>query len=402
MFIGDLHIHSKFSRATSKDCDLEHLALAAKQKGLDMIGTGDFTHPQWRRELKEKLLPWAEGLYVLGPDSPRFMVTGEISTIYKKNGKTRKVHHLICLPSLEAAETLSLRLEQRGFNLHSDGRPIMGLDSRDLLEMALEAAPQALLIPAHIWTPHFSLFGAYSGFDDIQECYEDLAPYIYALETGLSSDPAMIRRVSMLDRFTLVSNSDAHSPGNLAREANLFDTQCSYPAIYEALKDPEKQGFLGTIEFFPEEGKYHFDGHRNCHVCQSPEQTIQSGGICPVCGKKLTLGVAHRVEELADREAPLFPANSPCYESLVPLKEMIAACMGFSAKSQKGSQMYRRLVEELGGELDVLRKASLSDIQRLASPVLAMGIENLRAGRLLLTPGYDGEYGKVNLLNKRD
>ena len=292
MYIADLHIHSKYSRATSRDCVPEQLDLWARRKGIDLLGTGDFTHPAWRKELEEKLIPAEEGLYRLRdelcqqpagvagePRQPRFVLSGEISSIYKKNGKVRKVHNVILLPSLEAADILAHKLEAIG-NIHSDGRPILGLDSRDLLEITLESCPDAVFIPAHIWTPHFSLFGAFSGFDTIEECFEDLTPYIHALETGLSSDPPMNWQISALDGYTLVSNSDAHSPKKLGREANLLEGPVSYPALSHAIQTGE--GFAGTLEFFPEEGKYHWDGHRNCGVCLEPSQTDQYEGRCPV------------------------------------------------------------------------------------------------------------------------
>ena len=325
MYIADLHIHSKYSRATSKELEPEPLDAWARRKGIGLVGTGDFTHPTWRAELRDKLAEAEEGLYTLkgaGPDAPRFVITGEISSIYKKNGKVRKVHSLILLPHLEAAETLSRRLEAIG-NLHSDGRPILGLDCRDLLEITLESCPDAVFIPAHIWTPHFSLFGAFSGFDTIGECFGDLTGHIHALETGLSSDPTMICRCSALDGYTLVSNSDAHSPSKLGREANLLDTGLSYPELARAIQTGE--GFHGTIEFFPEEGKYHFDGHRNCGVCLSPVEAEAAGGVCPVCGKRLTTGVLHRVEQLADRPEGYVRPDARPFESLVPLPEVIAA-----------------------------------------------------------------------------
>ena len=293
MRIADLHIHSKYSRATSRDCVPAALDFWARRKGIHLVGTGDFTHPAWRAELTEQLVPAEEGLYTLKEEAirpgalpveeaPRFVVSGEISTIYKKNGAVRKVHSLIVLPDLERAEVLSRRLEAIG-NLHSDGRPILGLDCRDLLEITLEAAPNAIFIPAHIWTPHFSLFGAFSGFDTIEECFEDLTPHIHALETGLSSDPPMNWRWSALDRFHLVSNSDAHSPSKLGREANLLEIPYSYTALEKALRTG--RGLKGTVEFFPEEGKYHYDGHRNCKQCLSPQEAEAVGGVCPVCGK---------------------------------------------------------------------------------------------------------------------
>ena len=318
MRIADLHIHSRYSRATSRDCVPAALDFWARRKGIHLVGTGDFTHPAWRAELAEQLAPAEEGLYTLKEEAvrpgalsveeaPRFVVSGEISTIYKKNGAVRKVHSLIVLPDLERAEVLSRRLEAIG-NLHSDGRPILGLDCRDLLEITLEAAPDAIFIPAHIWTPHFSLFGAFSGFDTIEECFEDLTPHIHALETGLSSDPPMNWRCSALDRFHLVSNSDAHSPSKLGREANLLEIPCSYAALEKALRTG--RGLKGTVEFFPEEGKYHYDGHRNCKQCLSPQEAEAVGGVCPVCGKRLTTGVLHRVEQLADRPAALRSASA--------------------------------------------------------------------------------------------
>ena len=410
MFIADFHIHSRYSRATSRDCVPEMLDLWARRKGLDLIGTGDFTHPAWREELKEKLTPAEEGLYTLrenlrlpadvaGPGrSPRFIVSGEISSIYKKAGKVRKIHNLILLPSLDDAEKLAHRLEAIG-NLHSDGRPILGLDSRDLLEITLEACPSAIFIPAHIWTPHFSLFGEYSGFDTIEECFGDLTEHIFAVETGLSSDPPMNWRLSALDRFTLVSNSDAHSPANLAREANLFDTGLSYPHIARALQDRGAAGFAGTIEFFPEEGKYHYDGHRNCKVCYKPSQTLAAAGVCPVCGKRITVGVLHRVEELADRPEGFVPPSSKPYESLIPLKEVIAASAGLTTASRKVQAAYMHMLATLGPEFFILRQAELHGIERITGQRIAEGIRRLRAGKVEVSPGYDGAYGKIRLFD---
>ncbi len=406
MFIADLHIHSKYSRATSRDCVPEMLDLFARRKGLDLIGTGDFTHRVWRQELAEKLIPTGDGLYRLRADlvqpggvaAPvRFIVSGEISSIYKKDGRVRKVHNVILLPGLEAAEALSRRLEAIG-NLQSDGRPILGLDSRDLLEITLETCPDAVFIPAHIWTPHFSLFGAYSGFDTIEACFGDLTGHIHALETGLSSDPPMNWRLSALDRFALVSNSDAHSPANLAREANLFDTELSYAGLAGALNHPNGD-FLGTLEFFPEEGKYHFDGHRNCGICQQPADTIASGGKCPVCGGRITVGVLHRVEALADRPEGFTPPGARRFESLVPLPEVVAACTGFSPVSKRGAALAEGLRCALGPELFILRQAPPEDIGRAAGPAVAEGIRRLRAGEIRVRPGFDGEYGKVSILS---
>lgn len=411
MYIADLHIHSKYSRATSKSCVPEELDLWARRKGIALLGTGDFTHPVWRQELTESLVPAEEGLYRIrpelcqkddtagAPEPARFVLSGEISSIYKKNGKVRKVHNVILLPSLEAADTLAHRLEAVG-NVHSDGRPILGLDSRDLLEITLEACPEAMFIPAHIWTPHFSVFGAFSGFDTLEECFEDLTPHIHALETGLSSDPPMNWRLSALDGYTLVSNSDAHSPAKLGREANLLDTELSYPALKRAIEGGKEAGFAGTVEFFPEEGKYHLDGHRKCNLCLTPEETIQFGGRCPVCGKKITIGVQHRVEELADRAEGYRPSNAPHFESLVPLPEVIAASTGLSPISKKVDAQYREALRKLGPEFYILREAPLEDIRRASGPLVEEGIRRLRAGEVQRTPGYDGEYGVIGLLDE--
>ena len=410
MYIGDLHIHSRYSRATSKDCTPEHLDLWARKKGIHILGTGDFTHPAWREELKEKLEPAEDGLYVLKKEyriggagdsgiQPRFVVTGEISSIYKKGDRVRKVHSLLILPGLEAAESLARRLELIG-NIHSDGRPILGIPCRDLLEIMLETAPDAVYVPAHIWTPHFSLFGAFSGFDTIEECFEDLTPHIRALETGLSSDPPMNWRVAALDRFHLISNSDAHSPGKLGREANLFDIELSYQNLAGAIQ--EGKGLAGTIEFFPEEGKYHFDGHRKCGLCISPRETAGYGNKCPVCGKKITIGVLNRIEQLADREEGfVLPTGRP-FESLVPLPEVIGASMGISAAGKKAAETYERMTGALGPEFAILREVPVEDIRKAAGPLVAEGIRRLREGKVERTPGFDGEYGKIGLLSPED
>ena len=407
--IADLHIHSRFAMATSKEGTPENLDFWARKKGISLIGTGDFTHPVWREELKERLVSEGNGLYHLRDayvkeesrkfpgEGTRFIVSGEISSIYKKNGKTRKVHNVILLPSLEAADAMAQRLEKIG-NIHSDGRPILGLDSHDLLEMMLDVCPEGILIPAHIWTPHFSVLGAKSGFDSVEECFEELAPYIHALETGLSSDPAMNWRISKLDRYQLVSNSDAHSPSKLGREANLLDIDCSYEGLYRAIQTGE--GLEGTVEFFPEEGKYHFDGHRKCGVSLSPVEAERLGGICPVCGKKLTMGVDHRVEQLADRAEGFVKKDGKKYESLVPLPEVISACMGYSTASKKVQGCFEQMIQTLGTEFDILRNVPSEDIKSCAGERIAEGIENVRTGNVKRIPGYDGEYGKIELFEE--
>ena len=406
--IGDLHIHSRFSMATSKEGTPENLDFWARKKGISLIGTGDFTHPAWRAELRERLIPEGNGLYRLkeeyvkeesrkfSGEGTRFVVSGEISSIYKKNGKTRKVHNVILLPGLEAADAMAQCLEKIG-NIHSDGRPILRLDSHDLLEMMLDVCPEGILIPAHIWTPHFSVLGAKSGFDSVEECFEELTSYVHALETGLSSDPAMNWRISGLDRYQLVSNSDAHSPSRLGREANLLDIECSYEGLYQAIQTGK--GLEGTVEFFPEEGKYHFDGHRKCGVSLSPTEAERLGEICPVCGKKLTMGVDHRVEQLADREEGFVKEDGRKYESLVPLPEVISACMGYSTASKKVQGCFEQMLQKLGTEFDILRNVPAEDIKSCAGERIAEGIENVRTGHVKRIPGYDGEYGKIELFD---
>lgn len=411
MQIADLHIHSKYSRATSKDCTPEYLDLWARRKGITIVGTGDFTHPAWRKELEEKLEPAEDGFYVLKKEyrikddtvgnsvTPRFVITGEISSIYKKYDKVRKVHSVILLPGLEAAEVLAGKLETIG-NIHSDGRPILGLDCRELLEIMLELDPGSIYIPAHIWTPHFSLFGAFSGFDTIEECFGDLTPHIHALETGLSSDPPMNWRLSALDGYQLVSNSDAHSPAKLGREANLLDIELSYEGLKRAIQTGE--GLYGTIEFFPEEGKYHFDGHRKCHLCLSPAEANKYSGKCPVCGRKLTIGVSHRVEQLADREEGFVPEGAKPYESLVPLHEVIAASTGRSAASAKVESQYMGMLSALGSEFSILREIPIEEIKRVSGRLTAEGIRRLREGSVECRPGYDGEYGTIRLFDRME
>ena len=406
--IADLHIHSRYSMATSKDGTPEMLDLWARKKGISLIGTGDMTHPVWRQELKEKLIPAEQGLFRLKDEyvlpeagrypgtAPRFVLSGEISSIYKKGGKTRKVHSLILLPGFDEADAFAARLEKIG-NIHSDGRPILGLPCHDLLEMMLEVSEEGMYIPAHIWTPHFSLFGAKSGFDTIEECFEELTPYIHALETGLSSDPVMNWQISALDGYQLVSHSDAHSPSKLGREADLLDIELSYQGLFQAVQSGK--GLKGTIEFFPEEGKYHYDGHRKCGVCLSPREAEEYKGICPVCGKKLTMGVDHRILQLSDRDESevSMPESGRPYESLVPLPEVISACVGFSTANKKVQGQYERLLEKLGAEFSILREVPEEDIRAAGGEVLTEGIRRLRAGEVVRKPGFDGEYGQIEL-----
>ena len=415
-FVADFHIHSHFSRATSRELNFENLHKWAQLKGVQVVGSGDLTHPGWLEEMKEKLEPAEEGLFRLKDDYAhaiqpevfaacqqpvRFILSGEISSIYKKNDKTRKNHNVVFLPSFEAVEKFQTALEKVG-NIRSDGRPILGLDAHDLLDMVLETDPQAYLIPAHIWTPWFSVFGSKSGFDTIEECFEDLTPHIFALETGLSSDPPMNWRLSALDRYTLVSNSDAHSPQKLAREANIFDTELSYPAIFDALKIGTSDSFLGTIEFFPEEGKYHYDGHRKCHVRWDPKTTLQHHGICPQCGKGVTIGVMHRVETLADRPEGVKPGSANPFYSLIPLAEILSEGYGVGPTSKRVKQGYDTLLTKLGSELSILQDLPLEDIERVGGTILAEGIRRMRHGDVIADAGFDGEFGVVRLFEKQE
>ena len=408
-FIADLHVHSKHSRATSRDCDLEHLSLWAQKKGLTVVGTGDFTHPGWRSELRDKLTPAEPGLYRLRPDlerevalrvpaacglSTRFVLQVEISTIYKQTGATRKIHHLIYVPSLDAAEALSERLGKIG-NLNADGRPILRLCSRDLLEIVLEVGGGSFLVPAHIWTPWFAVLGSKSGFDSIDECYADLSAHIFAVETGLSSDPPMNWRLSTLDRFRLVSSSDAHSPAKLGREACRFHTPLDFFAMRQSLETGDAYG--GTIEFFPEEGKYHLDGHRKCNTRLTPKETREANGRCSGCGKPVTVGVMHRVESLADRAEPQRPSNAGDFRSLVPLVEILSEIRQVGASSRTVASAYEALVQSVGPELVLLTETPLDELRRLGGDILAEAISRLRRGEVVLDAGYDGEYGVVRL-----
>lgn len=410
-FIADLHIHSHFSRATSKDLNFEHLTKWAQLKGVHIVGTGDIAHPGWLEEMKQKLEPAEEGLFRLKEEfakpiqkelpkacqgTVRFMLAGEISNIYKKNDKVRKIHNVVFLPSLEAVEKFQIELEKIG-NIRSDGRPILGLDSRDLLEIVLQTGPQAYLIPAHIWTPWFALLGSKSGFDSVEECFDDLTPHIFAVETGLSSDPPMNWRLSILDGYTLVSNSDAHSPPKLGREANQFNTELSYPAIFEALKTGDAEKYLGTIEFFPEEGKYHYDGHRKCGISWDPKTTLQHDGVCPKCGKPVTVGVMHRVETLADREEGEKPPHTHPYKSLIPLPELLGEIHGVGATSKRVQDAYEALLAKLGSEIFILQDCPIEEITKAGGELLAEGIRRMRAGQVHVAAGYDGEYGLIKV-----
>jgi DNA helicase-2/ATP-dependent DNA helicase PcrA len=414
-FLADLHIHSHHSRATSKDLTLEHLHGWAQRKGISVVGTGDFTHPRWFAELREKLVPVEGGLFALREDLARavdagvpaacrapvrFLLSVEVSSIYKRGGKVRKVHNLAYAPHFEVAAEISARLARIG-NIASDGRPILGLDSRDFLEIVLTASPDAFVVPAHIWTPWFSALGAQSGFDAISECFADLSSEIFAVETGLSSDPAMNWRLSQLDRYALVSNSDAHSPEKLGREASWFDGEPSYYGLRDALRS-QRERFLGTLEFFPEEGKYHFDGHRLCGVSLTPEEARAASGICPSCGKRLTGGVLGRVATLADRPEGVRPPDAKSFQSLIPLTELLSELADVGAGTARVSRAYDRLLERVGPELGLLREVPSEELERHGPPLFAEAITRMRAGRVQLVSGYDGEYGVVRVFDPEE
>ena len=396
--VCDFHIHSKYSRATSKETDLEHLAESAKIKGIDVLGTGDFSHPEWFKLLKEKLEPDQEGLLKLKErdNGTRFILTNEISCIYSKAGKVRKIHVLIFAPSFEVAEKINFQLGLRG-NLKSDGRPILGLDAKELAKIVLDASQDCLVVPAHAWTPWFGIFGSKSGFDSIEECFEEYSKHIYAIETGLSSDPLMNWRLKNLDNISLISNSDAHSPGKIGREANVFDTDISYPAVCEAIKGKNPEKFLYTVEFYPQEGKYHYDGHRNCGVSLSPAESRRSNNICPVCGKPLTVGVLNRVEQLADRPEGFKPENAVPFKSLIPLEEVIAEAMGRASLTKAGIKEYDKLITKFDSCFNILLDVPRKDLESETLPEIAEAVIRVREGKVSIESGYDGLYGKIKI-----
>lgn len=408
-FHADLHIHSKYARACSRDSDLEHLTWWAQRKGIALMGTGDFTHPVWFEHLRENLVPAEPGLFrlrdeidldALGPrptgvlpGQVRFMLSTEVSTIYRRGERTRKIHHLVYMPGFDEAAAFNARLDRIG-NLSADGRPVLGMDSRALLEITLSSGDGAYLVPAHVWTPWFGVFGSKSGFDTIEECYGELSGHIFALETGLSSDPAMNWRVSALDRYRLVSHSDAHSPPMVGRETTVFETDLDYFAVLRALQTGT--GYAGTTEFFPEEGKYHVDGHRKCDIRMDPEETRGRDGICPVCGKPLTVGVLSRVQELADRPEGFRPEGVAGFRNLVPLPEIVGEILDVGPKSKKVLKEVDELTSALGPELRILEDVPVGDIAA-HSPPLAEAVGRLRRGEVIRDPGYDGTYGVIRL-----
>jgi uncharacterized protein (TIGR00375 family) len=393
-YIADLHIHSRYSRATSPDMDIENLSRWAKIKGINLLGTGDFTHPEWLKELKEKLSEAEYGIY--RHNGVDYVLSAEVANIYFKNGKTRKIHNVIIAPSFAAVSEINKMLSQYG-TLEADGRPILDIECGRMAQLLRKISADVMIIPAHIWTPHFSLFGSNSGFDTIAECFEDAAVFITALETGLSSDAKMNWRLSSLDQYALVSNSDAHSPQKIGREANVFKEKAGYKELKEILERKDKEKFLYTIEFFPEEGKYHWDGHRPCEARLSPAEAKNVNYRCPHCGKKLTIGVMNRLERLADRPEGFEKANAPSYRNLVPLIEIIAAAMRIGRESAGAEREYHSLIQRLGSEFNILLYMPKEEIFAKCPPKIADGIINVREGRISVLPGYDGVYGSVNI-----
>ncbi len=426
-FIVDFHIHSKYSRATSKEMDLENLDKWARIKGVDILGTGDFTHPAWFKELKEKLEPAEMGLFRLkkknkiklnngwhlpasqnGEVDLRYLLTSEISCIYKKKDRTRKVHLMVFVPSFEAVEKINAHLGWIG-NLKADGRPILGLDAKELAKIVFNVSPEAVVVPAHAWTPHFSVFGSESGFDSLQECFDEYSRNIFAIETGLSSDPAMNWRLSQLDNITLISNSDSHSPHRIGREANIFEGKIEgYRPLMEALRlgvrapASIKNRLVQTLEFFPEEGKYHYDGHRNCQVVFSPAETKKHKGLCPVCQKHLTIGVASRIEKLADRPIGGQPSRIIPFLRMIPLEEIIADAFGVGVGTKKVDAEYQELINKFGQEFKILLDLPKEELLKTARPEVVQAIVRVREGKVKISPGYDGEYGKIQIYEEAE
>jgi len=424
-FIADFHIHSKYSRATSRDMDLENLDRWARIKGINLLGAGDFTHPLWFRELRTKLEPAEPGFFKLRQANKakvnngwhlsengqnnyelRYILTTELSCIYSKKNRTRKIHLIIFVPSFEVVEKINAHLGWLG-NLKADGRPILGLDAKELAKIVLNISSESVIVPAHAWTPHFSIFGSESGFDTIEECFEEYSRYIFAIETGLSSDPAMNWRLSKLDKITLISNSDSHSPHRLGREANIFEGELAgYKYIIEALRLGARapasvtNRLVETIEFFPEEGKYHYDGHRNCKIVFGPEESKKHKNICPVCGRPLTIGVLNRVDKLADRPEGGRPEKVIPYKSLIPLEEIIADSLDLGVGTKAVEKQYKELINKFGSEFKILLEVSESEITHAFGPELGEAIKRVREGKVKIDPGYDGEYGKISIFQE--
>jgi len=379
--------------------NITELSRWAKIKGISLLGTGDFTHPLWYSELSSKLKEAAGGLYE--HNGVNFILTVEVFNNFYVEGKSKRIHNIIFVPDMPVAEKLNAKLGEYG-DLISDGRPILNLTARDMMRLCLDISPDCFIVPAHAWTPHFSIFGSNSGFNSVEECFKDEAKNIFCLETGLSSDPAMNWRLSRLDGFSLISNSDSHSPHRIGREANIFDCGLSYKEIIAALKTKDRKKFLYTIEFFPQEGKYHYDGHRNCNARISPKEAMKNRNICPVCGKKITVGVMHRVEDLADRPEGFVPDDAIPFKSMIPLDQIIADARGVGEQSVAVEREYALLVNKCGSEFNILLKMSEGDLKTHLPAKIAEGVIRVRNGKVNILPGYDGEYGKIEIFNEEE
>lgn len=391
--IADLHIHSRYSRATSQEMSVSKIAEYARLKGIGMVGTGDFTHPAWLRELKENLT-FRDGVYWHG--GLRFVLNVEVNNIYTRHGKLRRVHNLIFAPDFETVDRINRQLGRFG-KLESDGRPILSLDTYEMCRALFDLNPGIFVVPGHIWTPWFSMFGSNSGFDTVEDCFGDLKDRIFAMETGLSSDPAMNWRLSALDPYALVSNSDAHSPSRLGREANVFREDLDYRGLAECLRRKDPADFLYTIEFYPEEGKYHFDGHRKCRVRLSPREARFNNNLCPVCSRNLTIGVLHRVETLADREEGYQPAGRVPFRRLIPLEEIVAEALGVGRDTAVVRNEYLKLCRQYGSEFEVLLNVPAAELKNTAPEKVAAAVDKARRGEIIINPGYDGEFGQVRI-----
>jgi len=403
MFIADLHIHSKYSRATSKDMEVLSLYKWAKVKGIKVLGTGDFTHPYYLNDLKTHLEPAANGLFKLRDkgEDVYFMLTAEVNNVFSAKGKERKIHTLIFAPSFEVVEKINARLSQYT-DLSIDGRPTLSFSVKELVKIVLDISEDCLIVPAHAWTPWYGIFGSKSGFDSIEECFEEESRYIYAIETGLSSDPSMNWRLSSLDHITLISNSDAHSPSKIGREANIFHCNLDYYEIIDTIKNKDRNRLIATIEFYPAEGKYHFDGHRKCNIVFSPQETKRHNYICPVCGKRLTVGVMHRIESLANRPSGHRPNNAIPEIHLVPLEQIISEALGVQTTTKAVQEEYKRLVSIGGSEFEILLKLSIEELSRFVPPRILEGISRVREGKLFIKPGFDGVYGKIKIFDSEE
>ena len=407
-YIADLHIHSKYSRACSPQLTLENIDQTCRVKGVDIIATGDFTFPEWFNDIKNKLeeTKTGAGLYKLKrneDDKIKFLLSTELALIYKSGGKARRIHILVHAPNIKAVEELNKFLDKK-YNIRSDGRPILGMSAVDLAKLCFSIDKNFLIYPAHIWTPWFAVFGSKSGFDSLEECFGEYTDRIYAIETGLSSDPEMNWQLSTLDKLTILSNSDAHSLPNIGREASIFDLDdISYKEIYEIIKTKNLDKLKGTIEFYPEEGMYHYDGHRECGVQLTPAETKKHNNLCPVCKKPLTVGVLNRVEELADRPLGFKPDKAVDFKKIIELDKIIAEATGIKSRSSKKVQSeYQKLVNNAGSELDILISLNLDELAKFTSPKIIEGIKRVRNGNLTIEPGFDGQYGLIKIFKNEE